>query len=115
MPDPTDTSSELPYPVEDILAAIEQVIRATTKAYGYRHLADIGQHLRREYPDFRPADYGCKTLLRFVESYPELFKVKWSAPARKGASHVWVRLATEPKRKEGYAPKKGTTSGTGNE
>jgi hypothetical protein len=27
MPDPTHTSSELPYPVEDILAAIEQVIR----------------------------------------------------------------------------------------
>lgn len=95
-----------PYPVEEILAVIEQVIRATTKAYGYRHLSDIGQHLRREYPDFHPADYGCKTLLQFVQSHPELFKVKWSAPSKKGASHVWVRLATEPKRKEGYAPKK---------
>jgi hypothetical protein len=112
MPDPINTSSELPHPVEDVLAAIEQVIRSTTKAYGYRHLSDIGQYLRREYPDFHPADYGCKTLLRFVESFPELFTVKWSAPAQKGASHIWVRMATEPKRKDGYAPKKSTTSGT---
>ncbi|NLF78274.1 MAG: hypothetical protein GX573_21485 [Chloroflexi bacterium] len=83
MPDPTNVSFELPYPIEDILPAIEQVIRTTTKVYGYRHLSDIGQHLHHEYPDFRPADYGCKTLLRFVESHPEYFKVKWSAPAKK--------------------------------
>jgi hypothetical protein len=91
------------YAEEDILAAIETVIRATTKAYGWRHLGDIGQYLHRANADFEPATFGSKNLLQFIEKHPERFKVKWSAPSHKGASHVWVRLAAEPKRKEGYS------------
>jgi len=87
----------------DLLNAIEQVVRTTKKAYGYQHLSTIGNCLRTNYPDFSPAHYGCKNLLQLIERYPERFKVKWSAPAHKGRSHVWIRLATEPKRKEGYA------------
>ncbi len=88
-----------------ILDIIEKVIRATTKSYGYQHLSMIGSYLRKHYPDFTPSDYGCRNLLQFIERHPERFKVKWSAPAHRGASHVWVRLSTEPKRKEGYAYK----------
>jgi hypothetical protein len=97
-PEPIEDYSEA-----DVLDAIEAVIRATTKAYGWRHLGDIGNYLHKTFADFNPADYGCKGLLKFIEKHPERFKVKWSAPSKKGASHVWVRLATEPKRKEGYA------------
>jgi hypothetical protein len=88
-----------------ILDVIEKVVRATKKAYGYQHLSVIGNHLRRHNPDFTPAAFGCKTLLQFIEKHPERFKVKWSAPAHKGASHVWIRLSIEPKREEGYARK----------
>ncbi len=88
-----------------ILDVIEKVVRATKKAYGYQHLSVIGSYVRQHYPDFTPAAFGCKTLLQLIEKHPERFKVKWSAPAHKGASHVWIRLSTEPKRKEGYARK----------
>lgn len=91
-----------------ILDAIEQIIRMTKKAYGYQHLSTIGSHIRTHVPSFDPTAYGCKNLLQFIERYPERFKVKWSAPAHKGRSHVWVRLATEPKRKEGYENTKDT-------
>jgi hypothetical protein len=87
----------------DLLDIIEQVVRMTKKAYGYQHLSTIGSYLHTNYPDFSPAHYGCKNLLQLIERYPERFKVKWSAPAHKGRSHVWIRLATEPKLKEGYA------------
>jgi hypothetical protein len=90
------------YTEDEVLAAIETVIRATTKAYGWRHLGDIGQYLHKAFADFDPATLGCKSLLQLIEKHPNRFKVKWSAPSHKGASHVWVRLATEPKRKEGY-------------
>lgn len=87
---------------EALLDEIESCIRMTKKAYGYQHLSAIGSYLRTNHPDFSPANYGCKSLLQLLERYPERFRVKWSAPAHKGRSHVWVRLATEPKRKEGY-------------
>lgn len=90
----------------ELLDVIEQVIRMTKKAYGYQHLSAIGGYLRAHYPDFSPAGYGCKNLLQLVESYPERFRIKWSAPAHKGRSHVWVRLANYPKRKEGYGDTK---------
>jgi hypothetical protein len=99
-------SVPIAYPEADILKAIEQVIRQTDKAYGYQHLGVIGTYLRQHFPAFRTADYGCKKLLDLLERHPELFRIKGSAPAHKGRSHVWVRLATEPKRKEGY----GTTA-----
>lgn len=85
-----------------LLDEIEYSIRMTKKAYGYQHLSAIGSYLRTQYPDFSPANYGCKNLLKLIERYPERFRIKWSAPAHKGRSHVWVRLATEPKRKESY-------------
>lgn len=96
------------YSEEDVLDAIEAVVRATTKSYGYRHLSDIASYLRLAFADFQPARYGCKKLLHFIEKHPERFKVKWSAPAHKGRSHVWVRLSTEPRRKEGYGPPAGS-------
>lgn len=86
-----------------LLDEIECCIRLTKKAYGYQHLSTIGSYLRANYRDFSPDHYGCKNLLQLIERYPERFRVKWSAPAHKERSHVWVRLATEPKRKEGYA------------
>ncbi len=73
------------------------------RAYGYQHLSTIGSILRESYSDFSPAHYGYKKLLDIIEVHPERFKIKWSAPAHKGRSHVWGRLASEPKRKEGYA------------
>lgn len=104
-----DVTSELPIsgtptpPTEaDVLDAIEHSVRMTTKAYGYQHLGAIGTHLKAQWSMFTPSDYGCKTLLQLIERYPQRFKVKWSAPAHKGRSHVWIRLAAEPKRKEGY-------------
>jgi len=69
---------------------------------GYQHVGMIGAHLKAQWSTFTPSDYGCKTLLELIERYPERFTVKWSAPAHKGRSHVWIRLAAEPKRKEGY-------------
>ncbi|MBN1429361.1 MAG: OST-HTH/LOTUS domain-containing protein [Anaerolineae bacterium] len=90
------------YTEQDVIVAIEAVIRTTTKAYGWRHLGDIGDYLHQAFADFQPSCCGCKNLLQFIEKHPERFKVKWSAPSKKGASHVWVRLSTEPKRKEGY-------------
>jgi len=92
-----------PLTESDLLDVIEQIVRMTKKAYGYQHLSTIGSHLRTHHPDFSPTHYGYKNLLQLIERYPERFKVKWSAPAHKGHSHIWVRLATEPKRKEGYA------------
>ncbi|MBL8166368.1 MAG: DUF2695 domain-containing protein [Anaerolineae bacterium] len=89
----------------EVLDAIEQSVRRTTKAYGYQHLSTIGTHLRAQFSVFSPSDYGCKTLLQLIERHPDRFKVKWSAPAHKGRSHVWIRLAGEPKRKEGYSSK----------
>ncbi len=106
-----DSQSETPVPPSspptetEVLDTIEQAIRRTTKAYGYQHLSTIATALREQFGVFEPSDYGCKTLLQLIERYPEHFKVKWSAPAHKGLSHVWVRLATEPKRKEGYGEK----------
>src|SRR5690606_29744594 len=85
-----------------LLDEIEHSIRMTKKAYGYQHLSAIGSYLRAHHPDFSPNNYGCKNLLQLIERHPERFRIKWSAPAHKGRSHVWVRLATEPKRKEGY-------------
>lgn len=86
-----------------LLDEIERIVRMTKKAYGYQHLSTIGTKLRDIYPDFNPILYGHKKLLNLIEDHPERFKIKWSAPAHKGRSHVWVRLSTEPKRKEGYA------------
>lgn len=104
----TDSQSETPVPPSsspteaEVLDAIEQSVRRTTKAYGYQHLSTIATDLREHFGGFEPSDYGCKTLLQLFERYPERFKVKWSAPAHKGRSHVWVRMAAEPKHKEGY-------------
>lgn len=94
-------SSDSPTETE-VLDAIEHSVRMTTKAYGYQHVGMIGTHLKAQWSPFTPSDYGCKTLLELIERYPERFTVKWSAPAHKGRSHVWIRLAAEPKRKEGY-------------
>ena len=74
-----------------LLNEIERIIRITKKAYGYQHLSTIGTQLRDIYPEeFNPMSYGYKKLLNLID-------------AHKGRSHVWVRLSTEPKRKEGYA------------
>ena len=109
MDDPTPDlpiSASSAFPTEaEVLDAIERSVRMTTKAYGYQHLGMIGTHLKAQWNAFTPSDYGCKTLLQLIERYPERFKVKWSAPAHKGRSHVWIRLAAEPKRKEGYGDK----------
>ena len=86
-----------------LLDEIERIVRMTKKAYGYQHLSTIGQRLRNAFPIYDPKHYGYKKLLHLIEAHPERFKIKWSAPAHKGRSHVWVRLSTEPKRKEGYA------------
>jgi hypothetical protein len=80
------------YTEADVLAAIEAVIRATTKAYGWRPLGDIGQHLRKSFADFDPSRFGCKNLLGLIERHPDRFKIKWSASASKGASQVWIKL-----------------------
>jgi hypothetical protein len=102
-PKPTPTVTE-PAPDENgLLIAIDAIIRTTHHAYGYRHLGELGQQLRERYPDLDWSKYGCKKLIDFLQKYPEIFRIKWSAPAHKGAGHVWVRLAKEPKRKEGYA------------
>jgi len=85
----------------DLVNAIEEIIRKTKKAYGYQHLATIGSDLRNRYPGFSPKQYGYKKLLELIEAHPDRFMIKWSAPAHKGRSHVWVRLADEPKRKSG--------------
>jgi hypothetical protein len=98
------TPNATAYPEADILNAIEQVIRHTPKAYSYQHLATIGTYLRQNFPAFNPTDYGCKKLLDLIVRYPERFRIKWSTPAHKGRSHVWVRLTAEPKWKEGYGP-----------
>jgi hypothetical protein len=98
---PVPTDSPLPSEAE-VLNAIEQSVRRTTKAYGYQHLSTIASHLREQFGVFDPSQYGCKTLLQLIERHQDRFKVKWSAPAHKGRSHVWIRLAAEPKRKEGY-------------
>jgi hypothetical protein len=92
-----DTTQHQPLEEADLLDAIEAVVRMTDKAYGYQHLATIGSYLHTTYPGFAPKQYGAKKLLDIVERYPERFRVKRSG------SHVWVRLAAEPKRKEGYA------------
>lgn len=85
-----------------LLDAIEGIARMTKKAYGYQHLSTIGSVLRERFPDYSPMHYGYKKLLDLIEAHPERFIIKHSAPAHKGKSHIWVRLATEPKRKEGY-------------
>jgi hypothetical protein len=108
IPDPSSSNDQAPPSETDLLDGIERIVRMTRKSYGYQHLGVIGSALRAQYPDFTPTAYGCKTLLQFIEKHPERFKVKWSAPAHKGRSQVWVRAtrgctATEPKRKEGYA------------
>ena len=72
------------YPEDAILDAVEQCIRQTTKSYGYRHLATIGDYLRNQFPGFDPAHYGCEKVLSLIERYPDRFKVKWSAPAHNG-------------------------------
>ena len=87
----------------ELIDEIERIVRQTKKAYGYQHLSAIGTGLRVRYPDFSPKQYGYKKLLDLIEAHPDRFKIKWSAPAHKGKSYVWVRLATEPKRKKGYA------------
>ncbi|MBN1427096.1 MAG: OST-HTH/LOTUS domain-containing protein, partial [Anaerolineae bacterium] len=76
------------YTEQDVIVAIEAVVRATTKAYGWRHLGDIGSYLNQAFADFQPSRFGCKNLLQFIEKHPERFKVKWSAPSKKGASHL---------------------------
>jgi hypothetical protein len=62
-------------------------------------LEGIGQFLHRSFADFEPSKFGCKKLLDLIEKHPERFKVKWSAPAKKGASQVWVRMVGETGRK----------------
>jgi hypothetical protein len=104
-PEPSVSAQSASPGESEVLDAIERSIRKTTKAYGYQHLGVIGTDLKAQYSGLKPSDYGCKTLLQLIERYPERFKVKWSAPAHKGRSHVWVRLAAGPKRKEGYADK----------
>jgi len=91
---------------EDVLVKIiENIIRSTHHAYGYRHLGELGQQLHSMYPALQWSDYGCKKLLDFLQKYPILFKIKWSTPAHHSASHIWVRIAYEPKLKEGYKSK----------
>jgi len=91
-----------------LLTLIETIIRSTHHAYGWRYLGELGQQLRQQYPTLHWSDYRCKKLIDFLQKYPALFKIKWSAPAHKGASHTWVRIAYEPKLKEGYKAKQGS-------
>ncbi len=102
-PEPPVAAEATERPTEAaLIATIERVIRSTHHAYGWRHLGELGQQIRQVYPALQWADYGCKKLLDFLQKYPALFKIKWSSPAHKGASHIWVRIAYEPKLKEGY-------------
>jgi hypothetical protein len=100
--EPHATTEMAESPTEEALIdAIETIIRATHHAYGWRHLGELGQQLRQRYPTPQWSDYSCKKLLDFLGKYPARFKIKWSAPAHKGASHVWVRIAYEPKVRKG--------------
>ena len=90
-------------PESELLDTIEQIVRTTKRAYGYQHLSTIGSGLRERYPDFDPRHYGYKKLVDLIDACPERFKLKWQSPARKSGSHIWVRLAAEPKRKEVYS------------
>jgi hypothetical protein len=100
------TPEALPSPSEtEVLDAIEHSVRTTTQAEGYQPLSTIGSHLKAQWNASTPSDYGCKTLLQLIERYPERFNVKGSVPAHQGRSHVWIRLAAEPKRKEGGGDK----------
>ena len=86
---------------QGLLGAVDEIIRTTHHAYGWRHLGELGQQLRQRYSTLDWSVYGCKRLLDFLQKHPERYRLKWSAPSRKNSA-VWVRLATEPKRKEGY-------------
>ena len=86
-----------------MVKVIDAMIRTTHHSYGYRHLGELGQMLREKYADLDWTRYGCKTLREFLEKYPAIFRIKQSAPAHPGKSSTWVRLAYEPKRKEGYS------------
>lgn len=81
-----------------LLDEIERIIRMSDKPYGYQHLSTIGQGLRDTFPDYDPEHYGYKNLRMLVEAHPERFKI-----SHRGRAQFWVRLSTEPKRKEGYA------------
>ena len=81
-----------------LLDEIDRIIRMTDKPYGYQHLSKIGQGLRDAFPDYDPKHYGHKNLRSLVEAHPERFKI-----SHRGRAQFWVRLSTEPKRKEGYA------------
>jgi len=93
---------ELPEEAQ-MVKVIDAMIRTTHHSYGYRHLGELGQMLREKYADLDWTRYGCKTLREFLEKYPAIFRIKQSAPAHPGKSSTWVRLAYEPKRKEGYS------------
>jgi len=93
---------ELPEEAQ-MVKVIDAMIRTTHHSYGYRHLGELGQMLRGKYADLDWTRYGCKKLREFLEKYPAIFRIKQSAPAHPGKSSTWVRLACEPKRKEGYS------------
>jgi hypothetical protein len=61
---------------QDVIEAIEAVVRATTKTYGWWHPSDIGVYLCQAFADFQLSRFGCKNLLQFIEKHPERFKVR---------------------------------------
>jgi hypothetical protein len=93
-----DHTHTKPISKNTLLDEIERIIRRTDKSYGYQHLSIIGQGLRDTFSDYDPGHYGHKNLRSLVEAHPERFTM-----SHRGRAQFWVRLSTEPKRKEGYA------------
>jgi hypothetical protein len=95
--------AELPAKPQDereLIGVMRDIIETTHHANGWRHLGELGQQLRQRYSDLQWVDYECKRLIDFLQNHPEIFRIKWSAPARKGASAVWVRMMDYQKDKK---------------
>jgi hypothetical protein len=90
-----ETSADRPAKPQDedeLIRVMRDIIESTHHANGWRHLGELGQQLQARYTDLQWSDYECKKLMDFLQKYPATFRIKWSAPARKGASHMWIRM-----------------------
>jgi hypothetical protein len=77
-------------PVEEIVMAGYEA--SDTDSDGWLLLANLGQAIRREYPDFDPRSYNYTNLLDILRSYPDIFEVRSND---KTPPIYWMRPITE--------------------
>lgn len=78
--------------VMELLNKVYRIVDAISDEEGWANLADVGNTLVKQEPEFDARNYGAKTLSRLLKNYPQYIEFKTVRGSDSTALHYFIRF-----------------------